>query len=167
MSMIVTPWKEFREGATAYRIQAKYGMDYDFAKRNNQAPYFSITASIDRKSGSRWVEDSGGMLHDQIAEHFPDLEPLLKWHLMGPEGPLHYIANAKYWWDHYTGKSQYDLKSYDPDPEEAFERTVICDQSEVPPKSTPWSDVKAWLEERLEGLVEEFEDEMDSIGVLE
>jgi hypothetical protein len=167
MSMIVTPWKEFKEGATVYRMQVRYGLDYDFARRNNQSAYFSITASIERKSGTRWVEDSGGMLHDQIAEHFPNLAPLLKWHLTAVDGPLHYIANAKYWWEHYTGTSQFELRSYDPDPKEAFRRTVICEPHEVPPKSTPWPRVKVWLDERLEHLLSEFDDEMDEIGVLE
>ena len=38
--------------------------------------------------------DSCGCLHDLIARHFPDLAPLIKWHLCSTEGPMHYIANT-------------------------------------------------------------------------
>lgn len=42
-----------------------------------------------------WL-DSWGCLHDEIAEHFPNLAPLLKWHLTSPDGPMHYLANTIY-----------------------------------------------------------------------
>lgn len=64
---------------------------------------FSITGSEMRwlKDGSRralsntWY--SGGCQHELIAEKFPDLAPLIKWHLMSSDGPLHYIENTVYW----------------------------------------------------------------------
>lgn len=33
-------------------------------------------------------------IHEEIAEAIPQLAPLLKYHLMGPEGPMHYLANT-------------------------------------------------------------------------
>jgi hypothetical protein len=38
--------------------------------------------------------ESCGCLHDLIAEYFPELAPLIKWHLCSSDGPLHYIANT-------------------------------------------------------------------------
>lgn len=37
-----------------------------------------------------------GMLHEEIAKYFPQLEPLLKWHLCSTDGPMHYIGNTMY-----------------------------------------------------------------------
>jgi hypothetical protein len=121
--------KTYREGAQEYRITAKYGIDYDFAKRNHQAPYFSITGSIDRKAqNGRWLDDAGGTLHDEIAHHFPELEPYLKWHLVSDEGPMHYLANAKYWLDVARGKTTSDGRV---DPAAAF---VLGALPDIPPR---------------------------------
>lgn len=38
--------------------------------------------------------DFGGCCHEMIAEVFPELEPLIKWHLMDTDGPMHYVANT-------------------------------------------------------------------------
>lgn len=39
---------------------------------------------------------TGGCIHETIAEAFPELEPLIKWHLVSTDGPMHYIANTTY-----------------------------------------------------------------------
>jgi hypothetical protein len=39
----------------------------------------------------------GGACHDLIVQHFPKLEPIIKFHLCSEDGPLHYIANTAYW----------------------------------------------------------------------
>lgn len=54
---------------------------------------FSITGYIAGRFGRELL---GGCIHDDIAKHFPELEHLIKWHLMNVEGPMHYIANTKY-----------------------------------------------------------------------
>lgn len=55
--------------------------------------HFSITAGIYHihRRPSR-----GGRMHEEIAKYFPELEPLIKWHLCSQEGPLHYITNTVY-----------------------------------------------------------------------
>ncbi len=53
---------------------------------------FSLTADL--YENGRLV--AGGCLHDEIAEHFPELRPLIKWHLCNTDGPLHYPANTLY-----------------------------------------------------------------------
>lgn len=40
--------------------------------------------------------DFGGCCHEMIAEVFPELEPLIKWHLVSTDSPMHYLANALY-----------------------------------------------------------------------
>jgi hypothetical protein len=38
----------------------------------------------------------GGCCHDEVAKHFPELAPFIKWHLTSSDGPMHYIANTVY-----------------------------------------------------------------------
>lgn len=54
---------------------------------------FGITADI-FSAGGRYV--AGGCLHDEIAKTFPELRPLIKWHLCSTDGPMHYVANTIY-----------------------------------------------------------------------
>lgn len=55
---------------------------------------FAITASV--TSGEFGRIAAGGCLHEDIAQVFPELAPLIKWHLCSTEQPLHYVANAAY-----------------------------------------------------------------------
>jgi hypothetical protein len=173
MSMIVTPWKVFVEESGTYRIRAKYGLDYDFARRHKQPAYFSVTAEIERKDPSRphhWREDAGGMLHDEVARHFRSLAPYIKWHLVGEDGPMHYIENAKYWWEMATGTGKWERRPSDPDPESAFRNTVVLGALSgdvMPPKTTPWSEVKLVLEGRLPDLMKAWASDMKALQVLE
>lgn len=56
---------------------------------------FSITGSIDATSG-RDRDIAGGMLHEEIAKAFPELAPILKWHLCSSDGPMYYIENTAF-----------------------------------------------------------------------
>lgn len=59
---------------------------------NNGHNTFAITGEI---TGPRGVE-SCGCIHEEIAKHFPELAPLIKWHLCSSDGPMHYVANTVY-----------------------------------------------------------------------
>lgn len=85
--------KYYKENGQEYRITAKVRHD---DQCNNGHNSFSITADIDEKRGNRWVESSGGCLHDEVKKHFPELAPFIKWHLMSTDEPLHYVANTLY-----------------------------------------------------------------------
>lgn len=37
-----------------------------------------------------------GCIHEPIAEHFPELAHLIRWHLFDTTGPMHYVANTIY-----------------------------------------------------------------------
>jgi len=54
---------------------------------------FSITGTIYDKHGR---DIGGGCVHEEIAKTFPELAPLIKWHLCSTDGPMHYIANTTY-----------------------------------------------------------------------
>lgn len=45
--------------------------------------------------GRRDVE-SCGCIHEAIADHFPELAPLIRWHLVSSDSPMHYVANTLY-----------------------------------------------------------------------
>ena len=79
------------------RIWADYGIDYAFAARYNQTPYFSITGCISASG-----KDKGfmyGCIHEHIAKTWPKtLKPLIRWHLCDINGlPMHYVADGLYW----------------------------------------------------------------------
>lgn len=53
---------------------------------------FGITGEI--RSPRGWV--ASGCVHVEIAAAFPELAPLIKWHMCSTDGPLHYLANSLY-----------------------------------------------------------------------
>jgi hypothetical protein len=60
----------------------------------NRHQSFAITSNI--KLPKAHDIEAGGCLHDEIAKVFPELAPLIKWHLFDTTGPMHYIANTVY-----------------------------------------------------------------------
>lgn len=159
--------KTYTDHGRTYRIIATYGLDYGFARQNNQAPHFSITCQIDEKTkNGRWREEGGGADHKSIVKHFPELEPLIKWHLTGTDGPMHYIENARYFWEQYTGVSKWERRPYDPDPLEAFKRLTVwgvvpSDESvSLFVQSAMHYEVESYLVDRLPALLASFEADM-------
>lgn len=58
---------------------------------------FAITATVYTDESRRRRDcAAGGCLHEGIAAVFPKLAPLIKWHLMSTDGPMHYLANTLY-----------------------------------------------------------------------
>lgn len=53
---------------------------------------FSITGEVKRQSLGAVV----GACHEDLAEAFPELAHLFKWHLCSTDGPMHYVANTLY-----------------------------------------------------------------------
>lgn len=50
---------------------------------------FSITGTM--------TVGGSGTIHTEIAAAFPELAPLVRFHLVSSDKPLHYIANTLYW----------------------------------------------------------------------
>lgn len=82
------PIDGYGQGAT---LQVVLGFDDDCRNGHNT---FTATAEV-RRPGARDLE-ACGMMHEAIEEIFPELAPLLKWHLVSTDGPLHYVANTVY-----------------------------------------------------------------------
>jgi len=81
--------KSYMEHGSRMSITAEVRYDDQCGNGHNS---FSITAEI-RCNGR---EDSFGCCHDEVAKHFPELAPLIKWHLTSSDGPMHYVANTVY-----------------------------------------------------------------------
>ena len=81
--------KTYREDGNNYKIKVELRYDDQCGNGHNT---FAITADI--RENSR--EYMCGCCHDEIAEHFPELEKYIKWHGTTSEGPLHYISNTLY-----------------------------------------------------------------------
>lgn len=66
---------------------------YDDECRNGHNS-FGITGSI--SIGNRRDPEVCGCIHGEIKALMPELAPLIKWHMMNSDGPLHYPGNATY-----------------------------------------------------------------------
>ena len=88
--------------ATKHRMKVRAELVH---RNGNTKPYFSITGEVERRAGNnRWVFESGGAIHDQIAQQMPELKPLLLVHLADDNGvPMHAFENAGYW----AGQTKY------------------------------------------------------------
>ena len=84
----------FTDEGTDYILKVTVRHDDECGNGHNT---FAITGNLyrDKKNGYKTLE-SCGCMHDDIAKHFPDLAPLIKWHLTSTDGPMHYVANTVY-----------------------------------------------------------------------
>jgi hypothetical protein len=77
--------------------------------------YFSITGSYYEKEPGkkeRMPLISSGCIYDEIAKHFPELKPFIKWHLFNKDtGPIHYIENTIYFAKNGKHNKMPDIKS--------------------------------------------------------
>lgn len=81
-------------GAHGYEKGSTIQVDIRFDDNcRNGHMTFSITGTVYDKRGRH---DAGGCIHDDIAQFFPELAPLIKWHLMSTDSPMHYVANTVY-----------------------------------------------------------------------
>lgn len=121
--------KFYTEHGRQYRITAKVHYDDQCGNGHNT---FSITADIDEKSefGKVWRESSGGCCHDEVAKHFPELAPLIKWHGVSSDEPMYYIENTVH---HATEHGPTSAWVHFEDKENGIERQCMkyCDLDEA------------------------------------
>jgi len=88
--------KEFEECGQKYRATVHGGVRMI---KGNSAPHFGITVDVDRWSGGRWVDDSGGCQHSLVRKLFGDkYDDLIALHLSDINGlPMHAVENGWYW----------------------------------------------------------------------
>jgi hypothetical protein len=90
----VTPWKEYKEQGTTYRISVNLRYDDQCGNGHNT---FAITCEGQEKArNGRWVDSFFGCSHEKITKYFPKLKPLIALHGCTSMGPSYYIANTLY-----------------------------------------------------------------------
>lgn len=70
-------------------VEITAGMEF---RLQNGQHVFSITGTTHRHGR----EESAGCIHAQIADAFPELAHLIKWHLCSTGGPMYYFENTLY-----------------------------------------------------------------------
>lgn len=131
------PAKVYKEGGETYRITPTIRFDDECGNGHNS---FSITASIDRQAGNgRWIDGSGGRLHDEIAKHYPEYAKYIKWHLCSADGPMHYVANTVY----HAGNLDYNGR--EKGEPYAFERRIMF--NDVPFLYEPTKELLVFIDE--------------------
>ncbi len=136
---------------------------------------FTIRAEVTTPE-SRARRDSATAAHVEIASAFPELAPLLKWHLCTTDGPMHYIENTLYWlgrrgytrWDNArTGR-----KSTPNDPPNfAYAKTTAIwpDMPEsfvITGTSVATAIVKEALNDRLPAILADFRTAIETLGLV-
>lgn len=165
--------KSYSEHGHIFRITVGVRHDDECGNGHNS---FAITATIDEKLGNgRWVDHMGGCCHEEVAKHFPELAPLIKWHLTSTDEPMHYIANTLYWlgysgWCDGKAGSPPNLKharstAVWPDMPESFLASTITQEGALRGSlSEQGAMVKEALESRLAGLLCDFKQAVESLG---
>lgn len=137
----------------------------------------SITADVTTPE-SRTQRDivAGGCLHDDIAAVFPELAPLVKWHLCSTDGPLHYVENTMYWlgrrgytrWDNER-RGRQGTSNDPPNFEHAQKAAIWPDMPErfvLTGTSVSNAIVEEALADRLPTLLAEFRAAIESLGMV-
>lgn len=83
---------------TLATIVAEVRYDDECGNGHNTFAITGVIRATDRHINPRdGGELAGGCLHEEIAAAFPDLAPLIKWHLVSSDWPMHYVANTLYY----------------------------------------------------------------------
>lgn len=97
--------RDYMVGDKARTIIATVRYDDQCGNGHNTFSITGETYTGDHRSGESTVKhesgrtlwlDSCGCIHDKIAKHFKQLEPLIKWHLCTSDGPHGYVGNTIY-----------------------------------------------------------------------
>lgn len=147
-------------------ITATVRLDDEWGNGHNT---FSITGEI--RVRGRW--EAGGCLHDEIAKAFPELAPLIRWHLCSTDGPLHYIENTMYWlgWRGYCDGRDGSPPNLDHARKSAVwpdmpDHTPSGDLASVIGRQDAKGVIEAELRERLPGLMAEFRAAVEAFGLV-
>lgn len=160
--------KVYTEGGRQYVIYCHIRHD---DRCNNGHNTFSITGEI-WNVPRRTDCEMCGCIHDEIAKHFPEIAPLIKWHMVSTDGPLHYVANTVY---HAGNRDHWGLLKGERKGEhmisEGKERNLdYARSSAVWPEATDEhltqdpEKLKVELTASLPALMAEFRDAVESLG---
>lgn len=97
--MYKTPFREVSGGSSSDStfVNAEFGLSH---LKGNARPYMSLTGAeySQPRALDRFMLSCGAM-HDRIIEVFPELKEVEAWHLASDGEPMHYMANARFWWE--------------------------------------------------------------------
>jgi hypothetical protein len=136
-------WKSEQRHIDGYGDEGRISVEIRFDDNcKNGHNTFAITADITAVHGRRREWAAGGCMHDEIARVFPELAPLIQWHLTSADGPMHYIANAVYL---ASNRDHYGLAEGEPS---AFDYAVKIGNSPITHriKKSFWE----WLQRRID-----------------
>lgn len=158
--------KRYR-GANKTLYAPKYGFEYIVG---NSLPYFHIVMDSWRPNHpSQSGGPFGGCMHDEIAQQWPKLAYLIKWHLHDGDGtPMHYVANALWWRGMVLGMVAPD-KYARYAPADIWAQHVVYgilpDDIEEPHQALVGAD-EEWLLKRLPAIQQAFKDDMKKAGFI-
>ena len=114
---------------------------------------FAITAEVVTPASKRQNDiAAGGCLHEDVARIFPELAPLIKWHLCSSDGPMHYEANSLYW----AGQTKWEADNL-----VNFRSTAVWIDATQHDMQTITPEI---LRARLPALMAEFRAAVESLG---
>ena len=157
----------FVEDGYTYFFKADYGIN----KIGDQEPYFSITSEL---RNNIHVMVSCGCQHYLVEKHLPHLKELIKWHLVSVDsGPMHYLANAMFWWERskkdFVSSYKNDTTATGAKAFEHFKSTIVYGCLESDSRFNldlaDDEDVKNWLINRLPDVMKEFKLTMNKYGI--
>jgi len=146
MTMYTTVHRAVEDGF----IRAAFGV--------NSQRYFSLTGECSKNPtfSDRSIY-SCGTLHKEVSAAFPELAHLTKWHLATDGVPMHYIPNARYWYDLATGKTQLDVILRLTSPEIFAKHCIELPWENLQALLTlEWHQVETYLELRVPTLFEAY-----------
>jgi hypothetical protein len=166
----------FEEGGECYYFKANYGIH----QHDNQAPYFSITSELYEKHRFTPVKHlvSCGCQHHLVEKHLPHLKELIKWHLVSVHtGPMHYLANAMFWWERSKIEEKDFVPLYKGDTcaigakaLEYFKTTIVygCRKADYDfnIETALREEVDVWLLKRLPSVMTRFRLAMKKFGIV-
>lgn len=151
--MRTTEWRPYQDG----QMRVIYG----FKTLGPQEPYFSIIAEFAYPGDAPGDYDSSAA-SPIIAEVFPELTSLIRWHLcFRRSGPMHYLDNGRFWYQEYQRKA--DDAALD-----AFKRTVVfgaLPTDLIPAADADTGELLTWLEQRRTRLQQVFVADMRAAGL--
>ncbi len=158
---------QWTDGSNRYSMIAAVRHDDRCGNGHNT---FSITADI-RENGREYA---GGCCHEEIAKRIPELAPFIKWHLTRTDGPMHYVVNTVYQagdrdcWGMRKGEFEQHTSRTGEGKERDFKAARECavwpDATDAELSVEP-EELKAALVARLPKLLEEFQSEVEGLGL--
>jgi hypothetical protein len=131
---------ECKNGHNTFTIMADL---YEKTRRNGEQS--SESDYVVNSRGKKRYLTSCGCQHDLVAVHFPELAPLIKWHLTSTDGPTFYVADTVY----HAQKGRLDYAR----------RSAIAPDATLAELGD-----ESWLLARLPALMVEFRAAVESLG---